>query len=176
MVDLDATTLNRAPSVGTMSLEGDGNLDDLHGEGGETNKRSERKRQREKQRRTDLTNAFDELAAFIFQIEPEAGDPDVDAKKKRKKSGSGPQRNDHGEESSGITRLDLIGRALRIMKRLHRENEERKRMIEHMRERRSGQQSNDNVSAMFSLSIERTSGTAILNFLKLCDSLKMELA
>ena len=92
----------RAPSVEQMmSLEGDDNSD-LPGEGGETNKRSERKRQREKQRRTDLTNAFDELAAFIFQIEPEAGDPDVDAKKKRKKSGTGPARSDHGEESSGL--------------------------------------------------------------------------
>ena len=136
----------RAPSVEQMmSIEGD-DSSDLPGEGGETNKRSERKRQREKQRRTDLTNAFDELASFIFQIEPEAGDPDVDAKKKRKKSGAGPARSEHGEESSGITRLDLIGRALRIMKRLHRENEERKRMIEHMRERRSGPQGNDNVS------------------------------
>jgi hypothetical protein len=140
-----------------MSLEegDDDHADDLStgGEGGEneTTKRSERKRQREKQRRTDLSKSFDELASFIFLIEPEAGDPDVDAKKKRKKTGAGSgaasRASDQGDEASGITRLDLIGRALRIMKRLHRENEERKRMIEHMRERRSGQQSNDNVSS-----------------------------
>lgn len=106
----------------------------------ESNKRSERKRQREKQRRSDLSTAFDELAAFIVQVEPDSLDEDSD-KKKRKKSDAGQG----GEDSSGITRLDLIGRAVRIMKRLHRENEEKKRIIAGM-EGRGGASSNDNVS------------------------------
>lgn len=91
----------------------------------EVNKRSERKRRREKQRRSDLSNAFDELSAFIVQVE-QIKTPDnsgTDKKGKKRKSSDG------GEDSSGITRLDLIGRALRIMKRLYRENEERKRVI-----------------------------------------------
>lgn len=108
-------------------------------EGGDSTKRSERKRQREKQRRFDLSTAFDELAAFIVQVEPEAGDVDLDSKKKRKKAGE-------GEDSSGITRLDLINRALKIMKRLHRENEERKRIIASMHERGGAHGPNDNVS------------------------------
>jgi hypothetical protein len=124
---------------GIMSLEAEDPQDELGGDEVETSKRSERKRQREKQRRSDLSNAFDELAAFIVQVEPEAGESDSDAKKKRKK-------NEGGEDSSGITRLDLIGRALRIMKRLHRENEERKRIIGTLQERGSGSHASDNVS------------------------------
>ena len=102
----------------------------------ETNKRSERKRRREKQRRSDLSNAFDELAAFIVQVEPGV---DEDEKKGKKRKSS-----DAGEDSAGITRLDLIGRALRIMKRLYRENEERKRVIATIEGRGGGH--NDNVS------------------------------
>ena len=111
-------------------------------DGKEPTKRSERKRQREKQRRFDLSNAFDDLAAFIAEVEPEPGDADSDNKKKRKKAGD-------SEDSAGITRLDLIGRALKIMERLHRENEERKRIISTMQDRGGShpqQGSNDNVS------------------------------
>jgi hypothetical protein len=121
-----------------MSVEGDDSQDYPAGDDAETSKRSERKRQREKQRRSNLSNAFDELAAFMVQVEPEAGSVEVDTKKKRKKSIDG------GEDSSGITRLDLIGRALRIMKRLHKENEERKRLVAGMHDRAGGQ-GNDNV-------------------------------
>jgi len=125
-----------------MSLE---NGDNTPAEGGndddrQATKRSERKRQREKQRRSDLSNAFDELASFIMQVEPESGDPDADAKKKRKKS-------DGAEDASGITRLELIGRALRIMRRLHSENEERKRIIASFQEK-GGAAPNDNVLVM----------------------------
>jgi hypothetical protein len=123
---------------GDMTLEGE-DSEEPTGDGSETNKRSERKRQREKQRRFDLSNAFDELAAFIAQVEPGHEDIDLEGKKKRKKSGE-------GEDSSGITRLDLIGRALKIMKRLHRENEERKRILTAMQERGGPQGPNDNVS------------------------------
>ena len=104
----------------------------------ESNKRSERKRRREKQRRSDLSNAFDELAAFIVQVEPGSGEDETDKKGKKRKSSDG------GEDSAGITRLDLIGRALRIMKRLYRENEERKRVIATIEGRGGG--ANDSVS------------------------------
>ena len=106
----------------------------------ESNKRSERKRRREKQRRSDLSNAFDELAAFIVQVEPGGGDDESEKKGKKRKSSD-------GEDSAGITRLDLIGRALRIMKRLYRENEERKRVISAIEGRGGG--ANDNVSYIY---------------------------
>ena len=111
----------------------------------ESNKRSERKRRREKQRRSDLSNAFDELAAFIVQVEPGVGEDDTDKKGKKRKSSDG------GEDSAGITRLDLIGRALRIMKRLYRENEERKRVIAAIEGRGGG--ANDNVSGLAPVNI-----------------------
>jgi hypothetical protein len=120
-----------------MSLDGnDPNMDE-----GDPSKRSERKRQREKQRRFDLSTAFDELAMFMAQVEPEDGDGDLDGKKKRKRSGE-------GEDAGGATRLDLIGRALKLMKRLHAENEERKGIIATVRERNGTDMSgpNDNVS------------------------------
>ena len=128
----------------TMSMAEGGDPNDDLGEDNETSKRSERKRQREKQRRSDLSHAFEELSAFIVQVEPNAPDGDGNTntnsgKKKRKKSGDG------GEESSGITRLDLVSRALRVMKRLHRENEQNKRIIASMREREMSGHHNDNV-------------------------------
>ena len=123
---------------GDMSLEADDN-EDITGDSSATNKRSERKRQREKQRRSDLSSAFDELAAFIAHVEPESGVVDLDGKKKRKKSSD-------VEDSSGVTRLELIGRALKVMKRLHRENGERKQIISTMQERGGSQGTNDNVS------------------------------
>jgi hypothetical protein len=125
------------PTGLTMSLATDDRSEDLEDET-ETTKRSERKRQREKQRRSDLSTAFDELSAFIVQVEPDSADADLDPKKKRKKTGE-------AEDSSGITRLDLIGRALRIMKKLHRENEQNKRIVTSMREREMAGQNNDNV-------------------------------
>jgi hypothetical protein len=117
----------------------------------ESNKRSERKRRREKQRRSDLSNAFDELAAFIVQVEPGAGEDDTDKKGKKRKSSDG------GEDSAGITRLDLIGRALRIMKRLYRENEERKRVIATIEGRGGG--ANDNVSDFYGMHVSNRGKT-----------------
>mmetsp|Transcript_21177 Transcript_21177/g.50019 ORF Transcript_21177/g.50019 Transcript_21177/m.50019 type:complete len:290 (-) Transcript_21177:3279-4148(-) len=122
-----------SPTPGDSSNAAEGDL--------ESNKRSERKRRREKQRRSDLSNAFDELAAFTIQVEPGSGEDDSDKKGKRRKSSDAG-----GEDSAGITRLDLIGRALRIMKRLYRENEERKRVISTLEGR--GGVPNDNVIVM----------------------------
>ena len=132
------------PSPSPPPMNGDDGGDNNGGGEGdqESNKRSERKRRREKQRRSDLSNAFDELAAFIVQVEPSnTDDGGTDKKGKKRKSSDG------GEDSSGITRLDLIGRALRIMKRLYRENEERKRVIVNIEGRGGvGGGNNDNVS------------------------------
>jgi len=107
-----------------MSLDGhDPNMDVT-----DSAKRSERKRRREQQRRFDLTTACNELTTFMAQIAPEDGDQDVHGKKRRKRSGE-------GDEAGGATRLDLIGRALKLMKRLHAENEELKAQMSVMRER-----------------------------------------
>lgn len=121
-----------------MSQEVD-DQDGKTGEDKEPSNRSERKRQREKQRRSDLSNAFDELSAFIAEIEPDPVDNDGDSKKKRKKSGD-------GDDPGGITRLDLIGRAIKIMRRLNAENEDLRYRLASMRDNRG--RLNDDVLVM----------------------------
>jgi hypothetical protein len=115
----------------------DGNDNDnelVEGRENNDNKKSERKRKREKQRRNDLTIAFDELAAFIVKVDPEPGE----STRKRKKTDKGGEA-----ESSGITRLDLITRTLRLLRRLHRENDEMRHFLE--QRRGEGGSGNDNV-------------------------------
>lgn len=112
-------------------------------------RKSERKRQRERQRRSALAGAFDELAALISQIEPEyaspspgagsAHDPAMDSsstsskqrKRRRSASGAGHDLGDLGEDSAGMTRLDLIGRTTGVLRRLQQENADlRRRLME----------------------------------------------
>lgn len=98
--------------------------------GGSTNRRAERKRQREKQRRTELSNAFDELSSFVVQLER-----DHKMMNQHPSNGYHPhndpynQHHHHPAVDTGITRLDLVGRALKMMKVIHEENEHNKRII-----------------------------------------------
>jgi len=94
--------------------------------------KSERKRQREKQRRSELTNAFDDLAAMVLKIDCES---DADsAELPRKKSKRNPCRLEGGEpcpgDTGGMTRVDLINRALSIMKNLREENSDLKESLQ----------------------------------------------
>jgi hypothetical protein len=137
--------------MASLDVDDDQDLADDNSKDGHesSSKRSERKRNRERQRRSELSGAFDDLAAVITQIDPERP-PAFDDKKKRRKSASGSRGSD-GEDASGITRLDLIGRAVQVMRKLHQENEERKRVIEQMRHpgNATGQgQRSDNVRMM----------------------------
>ena len=92
--------------------------------------RSERKRQRERKRRSELSSAFDELASFVIRMDPEPGDVDheraASRKNKRTKTKEGEQ-NHHG-----ISQLDMVGRTHKLLKRLHNENEELKRILNTM--------------------------------------------
>lgn len=88
--------------------------------------KSERKRQREKQRRSELTNAFDDLSALVLTMDndDEGGNDGGARKKSRRLSG-----HNQGEDTGGMTRVDLINRALAIMKRLQQENGELKQSL-----------------------------------------------
>lgn len=97
-----------------------------------TTKKSERKRQREKQRRSDLANAFDELGALMAKIEPEDLDDSGNSRKRKRGKSTDSHDADQGD-SSGMTRLDLIGRTIETIRRLHRENAELKHNLEEMR-------------------------------------------
>ena len=79
----------------------------------------------EQQRRSDddLSYAFVELEAFLDQVEP-------DETEKR-----GTKRKSINDDS---TRLELLQRSLRRLKRLHRENEGRKRLIAELEGRGGG--------------------------------------
>ena len=103
--------------------------------------KSERKRQREKQRRSELTNAFEEMHSFILRLDTAAdgdddegsqsqggGDPEG-RKKQRRLSTSRNNTNHEGDDGGMTTRVDLINRALTIMKRLHHENAEMKQSL-----------------------------------------------
>jgi hypothetical protein len=105
---------------------------------------------REKQRRSDISNAFEELHHLTSQLEEQPQGTEEESsvsgdKKKRRKSSM-----DGVDEAGGNTRLDVIGRALRLLRRLHRENEERKRIIAsyEAREGAVGSHPNDNVILM----------------------------
>ncbi|CAB9509290.1 expressed unknown protein [Seminavis robusta] len=89
--------------------------------------KSERKRQREKQRRSELTNAFDDLSAMVLKMD----NPDDEAGESsgRKKGRRLSSRSEGENDTGGMTRVDLINRALTIMKRLHQENRELKESL-----------------------------------------------
>jgi len=94
--------------------------------GGEEGKKSERKRQRERQRRYDLANAFEELGSLLSEIEPE----EADGHRRRRRRSSAGDASEADPDSSGMTRLDLIGRGIEALRRLYRENAELKRIVE----------------------------------------------
>ena len=109
--------------------------------------RSELKRQREKNRRKAITNAYGELASFIVQLDPELGEEDlVQMHKKRRKSGD-------GDKTSGISQVNVVGLALKLMKRLHSENEENKRILKAMQEREEQDFNSENVGGRYQTSV-----------------------
>jgi hypothetical protein len=67
--------------------------------------RSERKRHREKKRRNKVNAGFDDLKALLVRIDPEMND------------------------SEELNRVDLIARAVAVMKQLFEENESIKRQL-----------------------------------------------
>lgn len=86
--------------------------------------RSERKRHREKKRRNDVNKGFDELFSLLLEI-----DPDVRTEASER---AGPSADD-----SGLSRVDLIAHAIKALRRVHSENEERKLLVARLVERRA---------------------------------------
>ena len=100
----------------------DGSVEGDESGGPTTTKKSERKRQREKDRRKEMKEGFVELAQLLAQIEPD----DTDSQsRKRKRRGSEDGSTDL--DSSGMTRIDLISRAIDTIRKLHAENMDLKR-------------------------------------------------
>lgn len=78
--------------------------------------KGEKKRQREKQRRSELASAFEELHALLNEIEP-CND------RYRRHS---PAEN---ESSTAFTRLDLVRKTTETLRRVHQENVELKQTL-----------------------------------------------
>jgi hypothetical protein len=131
--------MNEAPDDGDLPS---GDPDDHE----PTSKKSERKRQREKQRRFDLANAFDELALLLGRIEPEDLDSSSGSRKRKKRNGDEPDIDP--ADAAGMTRLDLIGRTILAIRRLHGENHELKQALAQQHRSRGGGTSDDRVSPL----------------------------
>lgn len=86
--------------------------------------RSERKRHREKKRRSDVNKGFDELMTLLLEIDPSVrAEAEERARRGQWKGQLGAQ------EDNLLSRVDLISRTVEVLRRVHRENEERKLII-----------------------------------------------
>jgi hypothetical protein len=73
----------------------------------------ERKRQSEKQRRSDMTSAFDELAVLVAKLEKD---------EKEASAEHGLDQEDPANDPGCMTRLDLISQAIVTLRRLEQDN------------------------------------------------------
>lgn len=87
--------------------------------------RSERKRHREKKRRSDVNKGFDDLMALLLEI-----DPEVRADAEERASKGQCKRSLGAHEENVLSRVDLIATAVRVLRRVHGDNEKHKKMIE----------------------------------------------
>jgi hypothetical protein len=89
--------------------------------------RSERKKYREKKRRSEVNKGFDELMALLLEIDPEVrSEAEERARRGQWKGAIG------AHEENLLNRVDLIGRTVKVLSRLNRENEQRKVIIEEL--------------------------------------------
>lgn len=97
--------------------------------------RSERKRHRERKRRSDVNKGFDELMSVLLEIDP---DVRAEAEEKAIKGQWKGIGRDGSSEDNMLSRVELIGRAVEVLRRVHTENEERKQIIATLMRRSAG--------------------------------------
>jgi hypothetical protein len=86
--------------------------------------RSERKKHREKKRRSHVSKGFDDLMNLLIEIDPSVRiEAEERARRGQWKGSIGAQ------EDNALTRVDLITRTVDVLRRVHRENEERKVIV-----------------------------------------------
>jgi hypothetical protein len=86
--------------------------------------RSERKRRSEKKRRSDVNKGFDDLMNLLVEIDPKIR---IEAEERARRGQSKGIIGAH--EDNLLTRVDLFTRTVDVLRRVHRENEERKVII-----------------------------------------------
>lgn len=118
LLHTNKNVMNPAAPQALGDEEGSYDEDGMH----PSNKKSERKRQREKDRRKEMAEGFVELGQLLAQIDPDDSDG---ARGKRVRRGLDDGGTD--TDPSGMTRIDLISRAIETIRKLHAENQDLKR-------------------------------------------------
>jgi hypothetical protein len=99
-----------------------------------TMNRIERKRYRERKRRSDVNKGFDDLMTLLLEIDPEVrSEAEERGRRGQWKGNMGAQ------EDNLLSRVDLISRTVNVLQRLHQENEEHKVIIGQLLQRHSSQ-------------------------------------
>ena len=111
--------------------------------------RSERKRHREKKRRNDVNKGFEDLMNLLLEIDPSVrSEAEERSKRGQFKSGTpnaaaaGSSAPAQAEENL-LSRVDLITKTTEVLRRVHRENEDRKSIIEQLLRKTNERQSTD---------------------------------
>jgi len=88
--------------------------------------RAERKRHREKQRRSDVNKGLDQLMELVFIIDPQLK---FEAEERARKASGGRTAS---TDAPILSRVELINSAVATLERVHHENEQRKIVITHL--------------------------------------------
>jgi hypothetical protein len=89
--------------------------------------RSERKKYREKKRRSDVNKGFDELLTLLIRVDPDLKG-EIEEQEKAKKHQSKSSHSVDGDNHV-LNRVDLISRTTIALGRMHRQNQEQKALI-----------------------------------------------
>lgn len=95
----------------------DGSSDDLAGM-----TQSERKRYREKKRRSDITNAVDELTKVLMKIDPNSFSPNFSF-------GDGRSKHTVPSSAQNLNRTEIISHAAKVLNRINAEKDEMKLQV-----------------------------------------------
>mmetsp|Transcript_32451 Transcript_32451/g.67673 ORF Transcript_32451/g.67673 Transcript_32451/m.67673 type:complete len:312 (-) Transcript_32451:231-1166(-) len=114
--------------------------------------RSERKRHREKKRRNDVNKGFDDLMNLLLEIDPVVRAEAEDRAKRGQWKG-----NIGAQEENLLSRVDLITRAIEVLRRVHKENEDRKLIIEQLLRNAKNEQPTPSAETSLNLHLQRRS-------------------
>lgn len=89
--------------------------------------RSERKKFREKKRRSDVNKGFDELMSLLVRVDP-AIRTEMEEQERGKKNFNKTSHSLEGDNLA-LNRVDLISRTVTVIARMHRQNEDQKALI-----------------------------------------------